>query len=246
MNTRQSEPDERFEAARVKRARADLEETVQGLRQRREPSAFAVAYVPQHAEERASTREREDRRIADERAGRPTKPFAEMDGIEIFFAMASYPGPGHYPQDLEAIVQEMAERPVPDLTASDQEALSEVISIRQRAEAGERETWMAKRLSELAEHPTPSVNVAAMGLCSSSAKRSSRPRDGGGDAAAPRRAEERSERRATPSPGLIGRGPSSRCRSPQPSPGPHALRASSPQSPPTPWTGRQTLVSKSQ
>jgi hypothetical protein len=164
MNTRQSEPGERFEAARVKRARADLEETVQGLRQRREPSAFAVAHVPRHAEEAREYQKREDRRIADERAGRPTKPFAEMDGIEIFFAMASYAGPGHYPQDLEAVVQEMAERPVPQLTASDEEALSEVLSIRQRVEAGEREVWMVERLSKLAEHPTPSVNVAAMGL----------------------------------------------------------------------------------
>jgi hypothetical protein len=164
VDTRQSEPDERFEAGRVKRARADLEETVQGLRQRREPSAFAVEHVPQHAEKARTYQKREDRRIADERAGGPTKPFAEMDGIEVFFAMASYAGPGHYPQDLEAIAQEMAERPVPQLTASDQEALSEVLSIRERAEAGERELWMAKRLSELAEHPTPSVNVAAMGL----------------------------------------------------------------------------------
>jgi hypothetical protein len=164
MNIKQSESDERFEAARVKGARADLEETVQGLRQSREPSAFAVEYVPQHAKEARAYQQREDRRIADEQAGNPTKPFAEMDGIEIFFAMASYAGPGHYPHDLEAIVQEMAERPVPQLTASDEEALSEVTSIRQRLEAGERETWMAKRLSELAEHPTPSVNVAAMGL----------------------------------------------------------------------------------
>ena len=164
MNTRQGESDERFEAARVKRARADMEETVQGLRQRREPSAFAVKYVPQHAEEAREYQKREDRRIADERTGRPTKPFAEMDAIEIFFAMASYAGPGHYPQDLEAVVQEMAERPVPQLTAPDQEALSEVLSIRQRVDAGEREVWMVERLSELAEHPTPSVNVAAMGL----------------------------------------------------------------------------------
>jgi hypothetical protein len=164
MNTSQDESDERFEAARVKRARADIEETVQGLRNRREPSAFAVEYVPQHAENARLYQKREDRRIADERAGGPTKPFAEMDGIEIFFAMASYAGPGHYPQDLEAIAQEMAERAVPQLTASDEEALSEVDSIRQRVEAGERDAFMAKRLSELAEHPTPSVNVAALGL----------------------------------------------------------------------------------
>jgi hypothetical protein len=164
MNTRQNESDEQFEPARVKRARADIEETVQGLRQRREPSGFAVEHVPQHVENARAYQNREDRRIADERAGGPTKPFAEMDGIEIFFAMASYVGPGHYPQDLEAVVQEMAERPLPQLTASDEEALSEVSRIRQRVEAGERETWMAKRLSELAEHSTPSVNVAAMGL----------------------------------------------------------------------------------
>jgi len=164
MNTRQDDSDERFDAARVKRARTDIEEAVQGLRQRREPSAFAVEHVPQHAEKAREHQGREDRRIADERAGRPTKRFAEMDVIEIFFAMASYAGPGHYPVDLEAIAQEMAERPVPQLTASDQEALSEVTHIRQRVEAGEREPWMAKRLSELAEHPTPSVNVAAMGL----------------------------------------------------------------------------------
>ena len=164
MTTRQNESDERFEPARVKRARADLEETVQGLRQRREPSAFALEHVPQHAEKARAYQKREDRRIADERAGAPTKPFAAMDGIEIFFAMASYVGPGQYPQDLEAIVQEMAERAVPQLTASDEEALSEVSSIRQRVEAGERETWMAKRLSELAEHSTPSVNAAAMGV----------------------------------------------------------------------------------
>ena len=164
MDESHPESDERFEAARVKRARADLEETVQGLRQRREPSAFAVEYVPQHAENARAYQRREDRRIADERTGGPTKPFAEMDGIEVFFAMASYAGPGHYPQDLEAVVQEMAERPIPQLTASDQEALNEVLSIRQRVEAGEREGWMAERLSKLAEHPTPSVNVAAMGL----------------------------------------------------------------------------------
>jgi len=164
MTSSQNDPDERFEAARVKAARADIEETVQGLRQRREPSAFAVKYVPQHAEKARAYQQREDRRIADERAGGSTKPFAEMDEIEIFFAMASYAGPGHYPRDLEAVVQEMAERPVPQLTASDEEALSEVSDIRQRVEAGEREGWMAKRLSELAAHPTPSVNVAAMGL----------------------------------------------------------------------------------
>lgn len=164
MNTRQGESDERFDAARVKRARTDLEEAVQGLRQRREPTAFAVEHVPQHAENAREHQRREDRRIADERAGTPTKPFAEMDVIEIFFAMASYAGPGHYPVDLEAIAQELAERPIPQLTASDHQALSEVSSIRERVEAGERETWMAKRLSELAEHPTPSVNVAAMGL----------------------------------------------------------------------------------
>jgi hypothetical protein len=164
MNTRQNESDERFEPARVKRARADLEETVQGLRQRREPSAFAIEHVPQHAERARAYQKREDRRIADERAGVPTKPFVEMDGIEIFFAMASYVGPGQYPQDLEAIVQEMAERAVPQLTASDEEALHEVSRIRERVEAGEREAWMAKRLSELAEHSTPSVNVAAMGV----------------------------------------------------------------------------------
>ncbi len=164
MNTTRDESDERFEAARVKRARADIEETVQGLRNRREPSAFAVEYAPQHAENARLYQKREDQRLADERTGGPTKPFAEMDGIEIFFAMASYAGPGHYPQDLEAVVQEMAERPVPQLTASDEEALNEVLGIRQRVEAGERETWMAKRLSELADHPTPSVNVAAMGL----------------------------------------------------------------------------------
>ena len=164
MNTGQSESDERFEAARVKRARADIEETVQGLRQSWEPSAFAVKYVPQHAENARAYQRRENRRISDERAGIPTKPFAEMDGIEIFFAMASYAGPGHYPQDLEAVAQEMAERPVPQLTASDEEALGEVISIRRRVEAGERDARMVERLSELAEHPTPSVNVAAMGL----------------------------------------------------------------------------------
>lgn len=106
MTTRQSESDERFEAAHVKRARADIEVSVQGLRQRREPSAFAVEYVPRHAENARAYQAREDRRIDDERAGRPTKPFAEMDGIEIFFAMASYAGPGHYPTDLEAVVQE--------------------------------------------------------------------------------------------------------------------------------------------
>ena len=185
MTTTQSESDERFEAARVKRARTDLEETVQGLRQRREPSAFAVEHVPQHAENARQYQEREDRRIGDERAGRPTKSFAEMDGIEIFFAMASYAGPGHYPLDLEVIVQEMAERPVPRLTASDQEALREVARIRQRVEAGEREAWMGKRLSELAEHPTPSVNVAAMGLWFQLTEEALSARDGGGDAAAP-------------------------------------------------------------
>jgi integrase len=80
MTTRQSESDERFEAAHVKRARADIEVSVQGLRQRREPSAFAVEYVPRHAENARAYQAREDRRIDDERAGRPTKPFAEMDG----------------------------------------------------------------------------------------------------------------------------------------------------------------------
>lgn len=164
MTTEQSGLDERFEAARVKRARADIEETVQGLRQSWEPSAFAVKYVPQHAENAREHQKRENRRIADERAGRPTKPFAEMDGIEIFFAMASYAGPGHYPRDLEAVAQEMAESPVPQLTASDQEALREVTSIRQRVEAGERDARMVERLSQLAAHPTPSVSAAAMGL----------------------------------------------------------------------------------
>lgn len=164
MTTKRSEPDERFEAGRVKRARTDIEETVQGLRQRREPSAFAVSHAPQHAEKARQYQKREDERIADERAGRPTKPFAEMDGIEVFFAMASYPGPGHYPTDLEVIAQEMAERPVPELTATDQEALAEVVSLRQRVQAGERESWIVDRLRALAEHATPSVRVAAMGV----------------------------------------------------------------------------------
>jgi hypothetical protein len=179
MTTRQSESDQRFEPARVKRARADIEETVQGLRQRRAPSAFAVEHVPQHAEDARAHQDREDRRIADERAGRPTKSFAEMDGIEILFAMASYAGPGHYPRDLEAVAQEMAERPVPELSASDQEALNEVNGIRQRLEAGEREVWIAQRLSALAKHPTPSVNVAAMGLLFQLSEEALSARDGG-------------------------------------------------------------------
>jgi len=164
MTTRRSESDERFDAARLKRARADIEEAVEGLRQRREPSAFAVKHAPQEVENIREYQRREARRIADERAGRPTKPFAEMNGIEIFLAMASYAGPGHYPLDLEAIAQEMAERPVPTLTASDQEALGEVLSLRQRVEAGEREVWIADRLFDLAQHATDSVRVAAMGL----------------------------------------------------------------------------------
>jgi hypothetical protein len=164
MTTKQTESEDRFDAGRVKRARADIEETVQGLRQRQEPSAFAVKYAPQLAEAAREYQKREDRRIADERAGNPTKPFAEMEGIEVFFAMASYPGPGHYPADLEVIAQEMAERPVPALSAADEEALREVISLGQRLQAGERETWIVDRLSALAEHPTPSVRVAAMGV----------------------------------------------------------------------------------
>jgi hypothetical protein len=162
--TKRIESEDRFDAARVKRARADIEETVQGLRQRREPSPFALNYAPQHAEAARAYQQREERRIGDERAGRPTKPFAEMDEIEIFFALASYPGPGHYPPALEVIAQEMAERPVPELTASDREALNEVISLGQRVQAGEREAAIVERLSRLAEHPTASVRVAAMGV----------------------------------------------------------------------------------
>ena len=45
MDESHGELDERFEAARVKRAGANLEETVQGLRLRRERSAFAVKGV---------------------------------------------------------------------------------------------------------------------------------------------------------------------------------------------------------
>jgi hypothetical protein len=164
MTTRRSESDERFDAGRVKRARAEIEEMVQGLRQRREPSAFAIEHAPQEVERVREYQKREEQRIADERAGRPTKPFAEMDGLEVLFAMATYRGPGHYPHELEAIAQEMAERPVPELTVSDQEALGEVLSLRQRVEAGEREVWMAERLSELSKHPTNAVSAAAVGL----------------------------------------------------------------------------------
>jgi hypothetical protein len=164
MNTKRSDPDDRFEPARVKRARTDIEETVQGLRERREPSAFAVTVVPQHAEMAREYQRREDRRIADERAGRATKPFGEMDGIEALFAMASYPGPGHYPRDLESIAQEMAESPVPELTAADQLSLNEISSLEQRVQGGEREARIVERLSQLAEHPTSTVRVAAMGI----------------------------------------------------------------------------------
>jgi hypothetical protein len=164
MITKQSDPDERFEAARVKRARTDIEETVEGLRQHREPSVFALKHAPQHAETARQYRKREEERIADERAGRPTKPFGDMDGIEVFFAMASYPGPGHYPTDLEVIAQEMAERPGPELTAADREALAEAVSLGQRVQAGERASAIVDRLRALAEHATPSVRVAAMGV----------------------------------------------------------------------------------
>jgi hypothetical protein len=164
MTTRRSESDERFDAARLKRARADIEETVEGLRQRREPSAFATEHAPQEVENVREYQRREARRIADERRGRPTKPFAEMNEIQIFLAMASYAGPGHYPLDLEAMAQEMAERPVPTLTASDEEALAEVTSIRERVEAGEHDVRMVDRLFELTQHATGSVRVAAMGL----------------------------------------------------------------------------------
>jgi hypothetical protein len=164
MSTDRSESEERFEPARVKRARAEIEETVQGLRQRREPSAFAVKYAPEHAEAARAYQSREDRRIADERAGAATKPFAEMDGIEIFFAMASYPGPGHYPHALEAIAQEMAERPDPELTAGDREALGEVRTIEQRLQAGDQDAGMVERLSQLSQHATAAVRAAAMGV----------------------------------------------------------------------------------
>jgi hypothetical protein len=179
MTTKKSDPDDRFEPARVKRARTEIEETVQGLRGRREPSAFAVEYAPEQAAAARAYQEREERRIADERAGRPTKLFSEMDEIEVLFAMASYPGPGHYPLELETIAQEMAERPAPELTAAEQEALGEVIGLGQRVQAGEREEGLIERLSKLAQHPSSPVRFAAMGLWFQLAEeaRSERPTD---------------------------------------------------------------------
>jgi len=133
------------EVARRERVRAQLEEQAAIQRLRPLPSASFVADSPHLGEEMRQKRDREDQRLADERAGRPTKPFSEMDGFEIVFAMASYSGRAEYPPDLELELQAYAEQPSARLSKTALDSLAEINSLRQQLLGDEAETWMLDR-----------------------------------------------------------------------------------------------------
>ena len=154
-------PDQ-FEIDRRARARAELEQLAANGRLRPKPTTFATEVVPALGERMVVYLQREDQRIADERAGRPTKPFAEMDGFEVIFAMSSYAGPSEYPPELERVVKKRSDQSLPRLSKTALERLAEINSIRLRLDAGEGEVWMAERLYQLMKKSrSPTVVVAA-------------------------------------------------------------------------------------
>src|SRR5882724_13177850 len=129
-----------------------MEETVAGLRLRREPRAD----VPEeHRMELLALRAQEDRRIANERAGlAPEKTFAEMNLMQLSLAMASYPR-GQYPAELERLMGEYLSTPPPKLEAEARDALLEVLSLQEQLRGDEPATWMVERLHEMMSHPSP-------------------------------------------------------------------------------------------
>ncbi|HVT06729.1 MAG TPA: hypothetical protein VHO67_04705 [Polyangia bacterium] len=153
-----------FEIDRRRRARERLEAVAETLRLRPKLTRFATEVMPEFGAELAAYREREEHRATEERAGRPTKPFSEMDEIEIPLAMASYPGPAEYPPDLESAIRALTDRPMPRLSKAALEGVAEVNSLRQRIEAGEGEKWMIDRLCELSNSRSPTVAAYAATL----------------------------------------------------------------------------------
>jgi hypothetical protein len=145
---REKAPDA-LEVERRARARAELEAAAANGRLRPKATNFATEVVPELGRRMVDYQQREDQRIAAERAGRPVKPFSEMDGLEVIFAMSSYTGPAEYPPDLEHVVQRRANASLPRLSKGALERLAEINSIRQRIKADEGALWMAERLYEL-------------------------------------------------------------------------------------------------
>src|SRR5687767_5843908 len=97
---RPKEPDQ-FEQIRWQRRRETFEESAAQTRLRPLPTKFATEVWPKMDARMQAYQAAEDQRIADERAALPTKPFAEMDALEVIYAMASYDEPADYPLELE-------------------------------------------------------------------------------------------------------------------------------------------------
>lgn len=161
---KRKEPD-RFELARRQQRRAEMEAMADRGRQRPLPTKFATEVAPKLGwTSDAELHAREDQRFADERAGRETKPFEEMDHFEILYAMPSYDGPEDYPAELEARIQRIVEEPPPKLSPSAQAALLEVLNLRQRLERCDGDPWIPRRLGELLRHRSPSIKWEAAKL----------------------------------------------------------------------------------
>jgi len=154
--------DDAFERQHRQNVRKSMEESAAGLRLRREPRSD----IPEeHQAEFRAWRAQEDQRISDERAGRETqKTFAEMNPIELAFAMASY-SPAQYPAALEAVITErVAAVPAQKLDAEGTDALLEVLSLQEQLRGDHPAMWMMDRLQELTSHPSATVSVKAFAV----------------------------------------------------------------------------------
>ena len=162
--TRRQRPVGPHEEARRQRRREEVEQLAANMRLRPVLTHFATNVAPELGATFSQLRDDEDRRIADERAGRETKRFEDMSGPEILMAMSSYDEPGAYPPELEARIQRIVAEPPAKLSRPAQEELSEVLNIRQRIQAGEAELWMVDRLAVLARSRSGRVALEAANL----------------------------------------------------------------------------------
>jgi hypothetical protein len=143
-------------------SRAWMEEAAATERLRPLPTKFAIAVESATGHSVTGLREAETKRLRDERAGRQTKPFGEMNRLEIIQAMSSYSSRAMYPDELDAEIERLAALPPPPpLNTADRRALMEVLSIREQLPGSANTRDLAARLFALAMHRHPIVQTAA-------------------------------------------------------------------------------------
>jgi hypothetical protein len=139
-----------------------MEEAAATERLRPLPTKFALEMERTTGLSMIVLREAEKQRSREERDGRPTKPFSEMNFLEVVQAMSSYASRALYPEALDVEIERLASQPPPPpLSEAAKRALMEVLSIREHLQRSPN-VALLDRLWALSKHRNDTVQFEAL------------------------------------------------------------------------------------